>query len=47
MREELEAVTSYKQLKQELELKHSDDMKSYTEGKKKFVDEILEKAKRS
>ncbi|XEC96715.1 GrpB family protein [Paenibacillus tarimensis] len=47
LRSHPEAVTSYKQLKRELALKHSDDVKSYTEGKRKFVDEILERAKRS
>jgi GrpB-like predicted nucleotidyltransferase (UPF0157 family) len=47
LRSNPKAVDSYKQLKHSLALRYSDDVKSYTEGKKEFVDDILMKAKQA
>lgn len=47
LRSHPEAVNSYKQLKHMLASRYFDDLKSYTEGKRAFVDDILKKAKQA
>lgn len=45
LRSHPEAVTAYLELKRQLSSKYPDDVKSYTDGKRAFVDEILQKEK--